>query len=68
MDHDHFEQPTMACPRCGTEMPDFDGFGCLFHLAPDPGACGWCSHPARSGRPDGSWVCDLCGDVRQGKE
>jgi len=42
--------PTMTCPRCGEELPDMDGFGCLAHLE-----CGYCTHPSVT---DG--VCGIC--------
>jgi hypothetical protein len=54
------DQPTMTCPRCGAEHPDFDGFGMLAHVKPAfPDGCGYCTHPSRD---DG--VCGYCGDVR----
>ncbi len=55
------EQPTMECPRCSKEYPDFDGFGVVYCAPPD--GCGYCRHLARSGLPDGSMKCDFCGDV-----
>jgi len=37
------DQPTMTCPRCGAEHPDFDGFGMLAHVKPAfPDGCGYC--------------------------
>jgi hypothetical protein len=45
------QQPTMKCPKCPAEYPDFDGFGVL-HCT----ACGYCKHPSIT---DG--VCGLCG-------
>jgi hypothetical protein len=48
--------PEMACPKCGKEMPDFDGFGVLAHIAPMPDPCGYCSHPSIDGD-----VCGICG-------
>ncbi len=55
-----FEQPTMGCPRCRREYPDFDGFGVLY--CPKPDGCGYCQHMSRSG-DDTGWVCDYCGEV-----
>lgn len=43
--------PLLACPACGVETPDFDGFGVLFC-----DRCGYCRHPAITGDR-----CDLCG-------
>jgi hypothetical protein len=57
--NDNFEQPTMTCPQCGTEMEDFDGFGVLFHVG--PGGCGYCSCPTREGDGKGNMVCTVCG-------
>lgn len=58
------DMPEMTCPRCGAEHPDFDGFGFVAHTKPAyPDGCGWCSHPSRDGRPDGSMVCGICGDA-----
>lgn len=51
--------PPMKCPGCGAEHDDLDGFGFLAHVNPPfEDACGWCSHPARTGG-----VCGICGDV-----
>lgn len=51
------EQPTIACPACGREEPDFDGF-LLAHVKPAyEHGCGWCSHPSVD---DG--VCGICGE------
>ena len=53
------DMPTMLCPQCGAEHPDFDGFGFIAHTKPAyEDACGWCSHPMRPGGR-----CTLCGDV-----
>lgn len=41
----------MACPQCGAEQEDFDGFGVLACSA-----CGYCTHPSRTGD-----ICGLCG-------
>lgn len=52
--------PEMVCPKCGAELPDFDGFGVLAHTKPAyPDGCGFCSHPSRD-----NGVCGICGDVR----
>ncbi len=55
-----FEQSTMNCPRCDKEYEDFDGVGVIYCA---PNGCGFCRHVACSGRFDGSWVCDYCGEV-----
>jgi hypothetical protein len=49
-----FDQPEMTCPKCKAELPDFDGFGVLYHAE-----CGYCVH---ANRADG--VCEFCGDKR----
>lgn len=43
----------MVCPRCGSEMPDYDGLGVVAHV---PG-CGYCTHPMRTGGR-----CEICGE------
>ena len=54
------DMPTMTCPRCKAELPDFDGFGVLAHTKPAyADGCGYCSHPSRDGD-----VCGICGHVR----
>lgn len=54
----HDDMPTMTCPQCRVELPDFDGFGVLAHTKPAyQDGCGYCSHPSRT---DG--VCGICGD------
>jgi hypothetical protein len=62
------DMPTMHCPRCGAEHPDFDGFGMIAHTKPAyPDGCGYCTHPSRDGvARDGSWhwTCGICGDVQ----
>lgn len=64
-----FEQPTMFCPKCGAEHPDFDGFGFIAHTKPAyPDGCGYCKHPSRDGTPDGHWKCGICGDVRKDED
>jgi hypothetical protein len=58
------DQPTMTCPQCKREEPDFDGFGMLSHTKPAyEHGCGYCSHPTRDGDGDGNMVCGICGDV-----
>jgi hypothetical protein len=52
--------PTMACPKCGVEMADFDGVGVLAHVAPMPKPCGYCSHPSLDGDGKGNMVCGIC--------
>lgn len=60
------EQPTMTCPKCKAELPDFDGFGVLAHTKPAyPDGCGYCSHPSRDGDAAGNMVCGICGDVEK---
>lgn len=44
----------IACPQCGTEQQDFDGFG-VVHCE----ACGYCVHPSSTGG-----VCDICRKVQ----
>lgn len=60
-------QPTMACPKCGVELPDFDGFGVLAHVGSHvgwPDGCGYCTHPARDyDSALQGWVCGICGDI-----
>lgn len=59
MSHD---QPTMRCPKCGVEEPDFDGFGMLAHTKPAfERGCGFCVHPSMDVDDDGGWTCGLCG-------
>jgi hypothetical protein len=58
--------PTMMCPQCKREEPDFDGFGMLAHTKPAyPNGCGYCTHPSRNGDGKGNWVCGICGDVEK---
>jgi len=45
--------PQAACPRCGREQDDPDGFGVL-HCE----ACGWCKHPCIEHDR-----CTICGKV-----
>ena len=60
------DQPTMRCPKCGAEHPDFDGFGFVAHTKPAyADGCGWCSHPSKGKTPDG-WVCGICGRLVEG--
>lgn len=54
------EPVVVACPRCGAEQEDMDGFGVL---ACD--ACGLCEHPSRDGDGTGGMVCSICGDVER---
>lgn len=59
------EMPTMTCPRCGAEHPDFDGFGFVAHTRPAySDGCGWCSHPSRDRNARGLWECGICGNER----
>lgn len=58
-----FEQPTMHCPRCQKEYPDFDGFGVVF-CDPGRGGCGYCKHLSYDGVGDGTWKCNFCGKVK----
>ncbi len=59
----------MACPRCGAEHEDLDGFGFIAHTQPAyADGCGWCSHPSRDGIAVNGmweWTCGICGDVRR---
>lgn len=57
MSTDDFEQPTMECPRCRKEYPDFDGVG-VPYCPPAEDGCGYCQHLARTGG-----VCEFCGDA-----
>ena len=57
------EMPTVACPKCGVEYEDMDGFGVL-HCP----SCGYCTHPSATGDGKGGYVCDLCGALRKGDE
>jgi len=43
--------PESTCPKCGEWVPDYDGFGVLFHPT-----CGYCQHASVV---DG--VCSFCG-------
>jgi len=58
-----FGMPTMTCPQCHMEMADFDGFGVLAHVAPMPGACGYCSHPNGDGDAQGNMICGICREI-----
>lgn len=60
---DDEDMPTMTCPRCRAELPDFDGFGVLAHTKPAyADGCGFCVHAGKS-LTDGRWACDYCGDA-----
>ena len=48
---DDADMPTMTCPGCGKEEPDYDGFGVVFCAA-----CGFCRHLSLD---DGT--CNYCG-------
>ena len=56
------EMPTMHCPGCGAEHPDYDGLGFIAHTEPayPMDACGWCSHPMRNIDRDGNARCTIC--------
>jgi hypothetical protein len=57
--------PTMRCPQCGAEHPDYDGVGFVAHVKPAyEDGCGYCRHPARD-LIDGKWVCGICGDEEE---
>lgn len=45
------ETPIVACPQCGAEQEDFDGFG-VVHCE----ACGYCIHPSCT-----NGICGICG-------
>jgi hypothetical protein len=47
-------QPMVACPKCGREYQDFDGFGVVFCES-----CGYCRHFSRD-----NGKCNYCGNVR----
>lgn len=47
------EGPEMQCPQCGGWIPDYDGFGVLYHAL-----CGYCTHPSIIDN-----VCDCCGQI-----
>lgn len=65
----NYDDPTMNCPQCGAEHPDFDGLGFVAHVKPGyEDGCGWCSHPSRDGDGKGNMVCGICGDVKPEKE
>lgn len=49
---------TIACPKCGDEQKDMDGFGFIACVNPE---CGHCKHVAASRKADGKWYCDICG-------
>lgn len=52
-------QPTMTCPQCRAELPDFDGVGVIAHTTPEyEDGCGYCKHVTRDGG-----VCEICGDI-----
>ncbi len=54
------EVPEAQCPKCGAWVPDYDGFGVLFHLRPEhKDGCGYCAHPSTT---DGK--CGICGEDR----
>lgn len=54
---DDEDMPTMTCPQCKREEPDFDGFGMLAHTKPAyEHGCGYCTHPSCDGG-----VCGICG-------
>lgn len=58
---DDNEMPTMTCPQCKREEPDFDGFGMLAHVKPAyEHGCGYCTHASITGG-----VCDYCGSNRE---
>lgn len=61
------DMPTMRCPRCKAEHPDYDGFGMISHTKPAyPDGCGYCTHASRDGDGNGNWVCGYCGLVEVG--
>lgn len=61
------EQPTMSCPSCKREYPDFDGAGVVF-CDPKQGGCGFCRHVELRGQPMGDktvMVCAACWEAQE---
>ena len=61
------EQPTMSCPSCKREYPDFDGAGVVF-CDPKQGGCGFCRHVELRGQPMGDktvMVCTACWEAQE---
>jgi hypothetical protein len=61
------DYPIHACPACGVEQVDMDGFGFIACLPAGfkPGdsfgqCCGFCTHASASGNP---MKCDFCGTL-----
>lgn len=54
-DFDDTEPVIVACPSCGAEQEDLDGFG-VVHCK----ACGFCTHISQHAEGSG-YVCDICG-------
>lgn len=51
------EQPTMHCPKCGRQEPDYDGMGLAYCET-----CGYCDHRAAD-YLDGELTCCMCGEA-----
>lgn len=52
------DYPVHACPKCGAEQLDMDGFGLL--ACP---TCGLCTHSSATSNAAREMVCDACGAV-----
>jgi len=52
--------PRTQCPRCGSWLPDYDGFGVVRHEV-----CGYCLHPSSDRDETGRWRCTICGVVTE---
>jgi len=66
-DPEEAEQPTMSCPSCKREYPDFDGAGVVF-CDPKQGGCGFCRHVELKGQPMGDktvMVCTACWEAQE---
>ena len=66
-DPEEAEQPTMSCPSCKREYPDFDSAGVVF-CDPKQGGCGFCRHVELKGQPMGDktvMVCTACWEVQE---
>ncbi len=57
--NDITDEFAVACPKCGAEQQDLDGFGVLYCPA-----CRYCQHPSGTLIRGGGWVCNLCGHAR----
>jgi hypothetical protein len=48
----------VACPSCGAEQEDHDGFGVLYCAA-----CGFCEHASQDADSEGRSICTFCWQV-----